>query len=65
MSYRNTPATEVDKDFLEWAMTHPEGEKFLSYDLPKVSKTAIAEAIERGEEVPFARLVTNHNINIK
>ena len=63
ISYRKSVKTEVDDEFLDWAMTN--GEEYLKYSNPEVNLTAIKEAIQSGVYVPHALLVENNNIQIR
>ena len=63
--YRASEETEIDDAFIDWAMNSPEGERFLTYSIPKANKTAIKSYIKAGNDVPHARLVKKNNIQIK
>ena len=62
VSYRTSKAVEVDNEFLSWAMAN--GEQYLRYKEPEVDKTAVKEALEKGE-VPHAALVERVSVTIK
>jgi hypothetical protein len=62
VSYRTSKAVEVDNEFLKWAMSN--GEQYLRYKEPEVDKTAVKEALEKGE-VPHAALVERVSVTIK
>lgn len=58
VSYRKSESVEVDDVFkLE--------DDYLKYSAPTPDKRKIKESIKQGIEVKGARLVTNHNIQIK
>lgn len=63
VSWRKSQAVQLDADFLPWAMQH--GGQYLSYKDPDPDKKAIAAALNAGEDVPGAELVTNLNMQIK
>lgn len=62
VSYRVSKAVEVDDGFIEWAMSN--GEEYLRYKAPEVDKTALKEALEKGE-VPHAEIVERVSVQIK
>lgn len=62
VSYRASKAVEVDNEFLGWAMAN--GEQYLRYKEPEVDKTAVKEALKKGE-VPHAALVERVGVVIK
>lgn len=47
----------------EWAMEHDDS--LLSYQKPKISKTAVKNAIKAGKEIPYAQLVRTQSVIIK
>ena len=57
VSLRNSEAVSIDDDSLI-------PEDFKTYE-PKISKTAIKEAIKAGQEVPGAKIVANQSLQIK
>lgn len=57
LSFRKSEAVEIGDDALI-------PEDYKTYE-PKVSKTAIKEAIKAGQEVPGAKIVTNQSLQIK
>lgn len=56
LSWRKSESVAVDDDFSD--------ERFITYE-PKISKSAIKEAIKNGEEVSGARIVENNSLQIK
>lgn len=56
LSWRKSESVSVDDDFSD--------DRFITYE-PKISKTAIKEALKNGEEVSGARLVENNSLQIK
>ena len=66
VSFRNSTSCEVDDDFINWAKEDPtRAELYLRYAEPKVDKKALTDVLKIGTVIPFARLVTKQNINIK
>jgi len=65
ISFRRSVAVEItDEDRLvAYLMEH--NEDALTYQMPKISKTAVKEMINNGEEIPGAELVERHSIQIK
>lgn len=63
VSYRTSTSAVIDDGFLQWAeQGHDE---YLRYKEPEVNKTALTDALKNGAEIPFARLETKQNIQIK
>ncbi len=63
-SYRKSSSVEVNEDeFMQWAKAN--GEQYLRYKEPEISKTAIGEALKNGVEVPFAAIVERMSLSIK
>lgn len=56
LSWRKSESVSVDDDFSD--------DRFITYE-PKISKSAIKEALKNGEEVTGARLVENNSLQIK
>lgn len=56
LSWRRSESVAVDDDFSD--------DRFITYE-PKISKTAIKEALKNGEEVSGARIVENNSLQIK
>lgn len=56
LSWRRSEAVSVDEGFSD--------ERFITYE-PKVSKTAIKEALKNGEIISGARLVENNSLQIR
>lgn len=56
LSWRKSESVSVDDDFND--------DRFITYE-PKISKSAIKEALKNGEEVTGARLVENNSLQIK
>lgn len=50
-SFRKSSAVEVADNFIEWCDEHKRAE-LLNYGKPTANKTAIKEALEKGEEIP-------------
>lgn len=63
ISFRKSASVEIDDGFVEWAKTH--ADHFLKYTEPGIDKTAIKSALMTGAELKMARIVENHNIQIK
>jgi hypothetical protein len=63
ISYRKTLAVEVEEGFLAWAREH--GDHFLTYKEPEISKTAIKEYLQAGNELALARLAEREALQIK
>ena len=49
--------------FKEWAIEHDDS--LLNYQNPKISKTAVKNAIKAGKEIPYAQLVRTQSVIIK
>jgi hypothetical protein len=49
--------------FTEWAIKH--NDSLLNYPKPKISKTAVKNAIKDGQAVPYAQLVRTQSVTIK
>lgn len=67
VSYRSTPAVEIDDEdsVRQWAMTEPRGEDILKYKEPEISKTEVKRLIAEGVNVPGARMVCRQSTVIK
>ena len=65
ITFRKSESVEIPDEtmFRDWALIN--NISFLKYDLPKIDKTAIKKALNGGEKVEGAKLVTNQNIQIK
>lgn len=63
VGFRKSKQVVISDDFIDWAQKNGRDD-LLSYKEPTVSKTAVKQAIEAGEEVP-AEIVENLNISIK
>lgn len=63
ISFRKSTSVNVDDEFLTWAMDNHD--EYLKYDDPKVNKTALKQAIQDGADIPYARIQTNLNLQIK
>ena len=65
IGYRRTEAVEItDEDrAVAWLMEHREDA--LTYQAPKISKTAVKEILKAGEEVPGAELVERQSMSIR
>jgi len=65
IGYRRTESVEItDEDrAIAWLMEH--GEDALTYQTPKISKTAVKEILKAGNEVPGAELVERQNMSIR
>lgn len=64
ISYRKSTSVDVYDGFVEWAEENGGG-RYLRYSDPDPDKSAIKAALEAGERLPFAELVTSNNIQIK
>ena len=65
IGYRRTEAVEItDEDrAVAWLMEHRDDA--LTYQQPKISKTAVKELLKAGEEVPGAELVERQSMSIR
>lgn len=63
IGFRKSNVVETDEKFVEWAKLYRKD--LLSYDEPKISKSAIKQAITEGQEVEFARIVEKNNLSVK
>lgn len=65
IGYRRTESVEItDEDrAIAWLMEHDEDA--LTYQQPKISKTAVKELLKAGEEVPGAELVERQSMSIR
>lgn len=63
MSYRKSKSVEIDDDFVSWACKN--ADNLLTFKPPVPDKKAIKDAIEFGNNVMYANLVSKSNLNIK
>ena len=63
LTWRKSQTVSVDDGFMEWALKN--GDEYLKYKEPEVSKSTIKEAIKEGKEFEFARIIENSNLQIK
>lgn len=63
VSFRKSKQVEVLPEFIKWAEQN--AEDLLRYKEPEPDKTKIKEAINAGEELPFAQIVERKNLQIK
>lgn len=65
IGYRRTEAVEItDEDrAVAWLMEHRDDA--LTYQQPKISKTAVKELLKAGENVPGAELVERQSMSIR
>lgn len=66
ISLRNNPESvqiENDTEFINWAMNNRED--LLRYKDPEISKSAVKQALNDGEEIPGASLVRTKSVLIK
>ena len=65
LSYRRTESVEItDEDrAIAWLMEH--GEDALTYQQPKISKTAVKEILKSGKEIPGAELVERQTMQVR
>lgn len=65
IGYRSVTAVEItDEDrAIAWLMEHDEDA--LTYQQPKISKTAVKELLKSGREVPGAELVERQTMQVK
>ena len=65
IGYRRTEAVEItDEDrAVAWLMEHREAA--LTYQTPKISKTAVKELLKAGETVPGAELVERQSMSVR
>jgi hypothetical protein len=62
----NPVSVRIGEGFDDWIKIHSvEADKFLEFPEPKIKKLAIKEALQKGEVVPFARLVKNERLEVK
>lgn len=52
-----------DNKFIEWALVN--NDSLLNFPKPKISKTAVKNAIKSGDEIPFAQIVRTKSVIIK
>jgi hypothetical protein len=63
---KNPESVQIEEGFDNWINTHSlEADKFLEFPEPKIKKSAIKEALQKGETVPFVRLVKNERLEVK
>jgi hypothetical protein len=63
VSYRSSSRLEVDEGFIAWAKR--KAKSLLTIREPEPNKTAIKEALKKGEKVPHVQMVTAQNMQIK
>lgn len=63
VSYRTSESLELDDEFTSWASEN--NRDLLRFSDPEPEKNAIKEKLKNGEDVPFARLVTNVSIQVR
>lgn len=65
IGYRRTEAVEItDEDrAVAWLMEH--NDEALTYQTPKISKTAVKEMLKAGNEIPGAELVERQTMQVK
>ena len=65
IGYRRTESVEItDEDrAIAWLMEHDEDA--LTYQQPKISKTAVKEILKSGREVPGAELVERQSMSVR
>lgn len=66
VSIKKTPAKVVfenETDFLSWATL--DHEEFIRQKAPEIDKTAVKDAIKRGEELPGVKMEQGETITIK
>lgn len=67
ISYRRSESVEIKEDnltaFIQWAEAN--NDSCLRYKAPEVDKTIVKELINRGEDVPYASIVSKLNMQIK
>ena len=65
IGYRRTEAVEItDEDrAIAWLMEY--GEDALTYQQPKISKTAVKEILKSGKEIPGAELVERQSMSVR
>lgn len=65
IGYRRTEAVEITDEnrAVAWLMEHRDDA--LTYQAPKISKTAVKEILKAGEEVPGAELVERQSMSIR
>lgn len=65
MSYRASTVCDIDEtEFLNWAMQNSRDD-LLTFKTPTPNKAAIKNAINGGEEIPYAALKSDNNLQIK
>lgn len=63
VSYRNSTPVEVSEGCLEWLKVNRDD--LLKYKEPDIDKKKLKKALENGEEIKGAAIVTKRNIQIK
>lgn len=65
ISFRNSKSTSITDPIalVEWAKAN--NCDLLTFTEPTISKTAVKNAIEAGEKIPYAEIVTNQSLIIK
>ena len=63
ISYRKSPAVEVDDEFIDYAMKN--NSDLLTYKQPEPNKTAIKEMLQGAFDIPHAKLTVRNNMSIK
>ena len=65
ISFRNSKSTSITDPIalVEWAKAN--NADLLTFSEPTISKTAVKNAIESGEKIPYAEIVTNQSLIIK
>ena len=59
ISYRSTPVVKFDDEdgFKQWAERN--GDQYLRYSEPEINKVEVKRALDAGEELPGAHIVSN------
>jgi hypothetical protein len=67
ITFRKNPPKVVftdEKTFIEWAIKN-EKDYFLNYGKPTINKTNVKEAINGGEAIPGAQIITEQRLQIQ
>lgn len=62
ITFRKSSPVETDANFLEWALKYRDD--LVTYGKPSINKTKVKQAIESGQQIEGARIVTKKNIQL-
>lgn len=63
VSFRTSHKVDVADEFKNWALENDK--RFIRYKEPEVDKSALTDALKRGENIPFAQYVESSSMIIK